>query len=96
VSLSDLTRRPVLLRGIKGPLVILQDNEGVLILVQSYNLTKEEILEIKCGNSYANPKLVLHIIIIVSGDDDVSITMPAHVLFNLILYLKLPSKLLEG
>jgi hypothetical protein len=91
VRLSEPTRRPVLLRRIKGPLIISRDHEGVIIPVRRHDTLNEEKFEIMSGDDHVHPKLVSHTLIIVSGDDDVSITMPTHVPYNLILHPKPPS-----
>jgi hypothetical protein len=96
VTLRDPERRPVLLRQEKGSLIISQHDEGVIIPVRASNNTcRGEFIDIKSGFDHANAKLEPDTIIIVSGDEDVELTMPTHVPYNLILHPKLPWKASE-
>jgi hypothetical protein len=93
VNLNEPIRIPVLLRQIIGTLIISKKDTGVIIPVRDCkNTPKEEIIRIRSGNNRVDIRLEPRKIIIVSGDDDVSITVPTDMPYHLTLHPKSPSK----
>jgi hypothetical protein len=78
---------PVMLRLIKGRLIISRDHIGVISSIWTDSNVDEEI-DIKIGDYHVLDKLRPHTMKVLSGDEEVSIGVSAKVTINLILHPK--------
>ncbi|KAF2844446.1 hypothetical protein T440DRAFT_473391 [Plenodomus tracheiphilus IPT5] len=81
---------PVMLRVVKGRLIIQRDHVGVISPICIDSNTEEEI-DIKIGGYHVLEKLRPHTMKVLSGVEEVSIGISANVPINLILHPKLKS-----
>ncbi|KZM19284.1 uncharacterized protein EKO05_0005104 [Ascochyta rabiei] len=83
---------PVMLRLVKGRLIIPRDHVGVISPIWVDTNTKEEI-DIKIGDYHVFENLRPHTMKVLSGDEEVSIRISGNIPINLILHPrpKLPS-----
>ncbi|KAI1562013.1 hypothetical protein PtrEW4_010227 [Pyrenophora tritici-repentis] len=79
---------PVMLRLVKGRLIITRDHVGVISPIWIDSNAEEEI-DIKIGDYHVLEKLRPHTMKVLSGDEEVSIGTSANIPINLILHPKL-------
>jgi hypothetical protein len=76
-----------MLRIVKGRLIISPDHVGVISSIWTDSNAEEDI-DIKIGDYHVLDKLQPRTVKIISGDEEVSIEIPANVPINLILHPK--------